>query len=363
MHKVLASAAALSLTATAATATVERSPQSVAILFEQGRYLEFGLSHVNPKVSGTLPVFGVGSGDMTGSYTSLTFGAKMPLTDQLEVALIVDEPIGADVFYPTGTGYPIAGSSAEIDSLGVTGILRYRFSENLSVHGGLRAVRTSGEVEILRSVPVPFQYTMTVDADTAYGWLLGVAYEIPEYAARVALTYNSRIKHDFNASEAVQNGLLSQETTFTTTIPESVNLEFQTGIAPDTLLMGGIRWVKWTDFDITPPLYEGTAGGTLVEYRTNATTYSLGIGRRFTPEWSGAIMASYTTDGFSPTSNLGPTDGQRSIGVAVTYTRDNIRITGGLRYIDIGDATTVGLGGEFSGNSAVAAGIRVGYSF
>ncbi|MFD1911971.1 OmpP1/FadL family transporter [Halodurantibacterium flavum] len=360
MKIALASAGAFALSATAALATVERSSQSVGILFEEGRYLEFGLTHVNPSVSGSVAGGLLESGDMTRSYTSLSFAFKTPLTPDLDLAVIVDEPIGADVRYPTGTGYPIAGSNAEVNSIGVTGILRYRINPNMSVYGGLRAVRTNGEVELF--LPGPAQYTMSVDDDVAFGWLIGAAYEIPQYAARVALTYNSRIKHEFNATETFV-GLAQLETTFETVIPESVNLEFQTGIAPDTLLMGGVRWVKWTDFDITPPFYESQTGGTLVEYNTEAVTYSIGLGRRFNENWSGAIMASYTTDGFSPTSNLGPTDGQSSIGLAVTYTQDNFKIISGLRYIDLGDATTVNLGGDFSGNHAVAAGVRVGYSF
>ncbi|MFC7703397.1 OmpP1/FadL family transporter [Plastorhodobacter daqingensis] len=365
MMKTLAPAGAmaLALSTTAAMATVERSPQSMAILFEPGRYFELGISNVNPKVSGTVGGGALGSGDMTRSYQSLSFGMKMPITPDLDVALIIDEPIGADLLYPTGTGYPLAGSNAEINSVGVTGVLRYRFNENMSAYGGLRAVRTNGEVELFTP---SFTYRMSVDDDVAFGWLLGAAYELPQYAARVAVTYNSRLKHNFDASEALTTGLgtMSQDTAFSTIIPESVNIEAQTGIAADTLLMGGIRWVKWTDFDITPPLYESVTGGTLVSYRTEAVVYSIGIGRRFNENWSGALMASYQTDGFTPTSNLGPTDGQRSIGVAVTYTQDNIKVTGGLRYIDLGDATTVPpIGGQFNDNHAIAAGLRIGYTF
>jgi len=34
--------------------------------------------------------------------------------------------------------------------------------------------------------------------------------------------------------------------------PQSVNLEFQTGIAKVTLLFGSVRWVDWTAFNIFP---------------------------------------------------------------------------------------------------------------
>ncbi len=62
------------------------------------------------------------------------------------------------------------------------------------------------------------------------------------------------------------------------------------------------------------------------------------------------------------TGNLGPHDGMKSVGLAATYTRDNLKITGGLRYVEIGDATTR-IGAEFADNSGWGAGIRIGMSF
>ncbi len=61
--------------------------------------------------------------------------------------------------------------------------------------------------------------------------------------------------------------------------------------------------------------------------------------------------------------NLGPTDGYKSIGLAATYSLDNMKITGGVRYVDIGDTTTNILGGNFTGNSGVGLGVKVGYTF
>ena len=62
--------------------------------------------------------------------------------------------------------------------------------------------------------------------------------------------------------------------------------------------------------------------------------------RRFNETWSGAVTLGYEPSDGDLTGNLGPTDGMRSIGLAATYTRDNMKITGGIRYVDIGDAAT-----------------------
>lgn len=61
--------------------------------------------------------------------------------------------------------------------------------------------------------------------------------------------------------------------------------------------------------------------------------------------------------------NLAPRDGFASIGVAATYTQGNTQITGGVRYIALGDATTQTIGANFADNSAIAAGIQVKYKF
>ena len=42
---------------------------------------------------------------------------------------------------------------------------------------------------------------------------------------------------------------------------------------------------------------------------------------------------------------------------------DAVEITGGVRYVDIGDATTEGLNARFTNNDGIGVGIRIGYSF
>ena len=328
---------------------VERSAQSVAILFEQGRYVELNFGHFSPDVSGR-SAGGVASGDMSSSYNSFSLGYKMDVGEKMDFALIIDQPIGADVAYPTGTGYTLAGSTAELSSSAITGLLRYKFENNVSVYGGLRYQTVKGVVAL------PFLgYTLTTNNDSELGYVVGVAWEKPEIAARVALTYNSAIKHSL---ESIEGGVPTAG--FDTEVPQSVNLEFQTGIAKDTLLFGSIRWQEWSAFRIDPPGYLPPTP--LVSYASDRVTYNLGVGRRFNETWSGAVTLGYEKADGEITGNLGPTDGFASIGLAATYTMDNMKITGGVRYVDIGDATT-SIGANFEDNSGVGIGLRVGYTF
>ncbi|WP_374429732.1 hypothetical protein [Tabrizicola sp.] len=352
-HLALVTAGMLAATSGAYAGGVERSAQSVAILFEQGRYVELSFGHFSPDVSGTVGGGAVSSGNMAPSYNSWSLGYKMDIGEALDFAMIIDEPIGADVAYPGALGlgsYPLAGSTADLRSSAVTGILRYKFENNVSVIGGLRYETVKGDVALSSG------YRMSTNYDSEIGYLVGIAWEKPEIAARVALTYNSAITHNL---ESLEQGVVPG--TFETEVPQSLNLEFQTGIAKDTLLFGSVRWVDWSAFVIDPPNYPLPIP--LVSYPEDRITYNLGIGRRFNETWSGAVTLGYEPSDGQITGNLGPTDGFKSIGLAATYTMDNLKITGGVRYVDIGDATTNVVGGSFTDNSGVGVGIRIGYTF
>jgi long-chain fatty acid transport protein len=355
---LLVTAAILAATSGAHAGGVERSTQSVAILFEQGRYAELSFGHFDPTVSGTL---GVSSGDMSSSYNTWSLGYKMDIGDRLAFALVLDQPIGADVAYPTGTAYPLAGTTAKLSSSAITGLLRYTFDNNVSLIGGLRAQSAKGTVNIIAPGLGLANYGLETSRELDFGYVVGIAWEKPEIAARVALTYNSAITHDL---ESTETGLapIPLTGTFETEVPQSLNLEFQTGIAKDTLLFGSIRWVEWSAFEIAPSFYTTAAGSPLVSYASDRITYNLGIGRRFNENWSGAVTLGYEKPDGEPTGNLGPTDGFRSIGLAGTYTMDNMKITAGIRYVEIGDATT-SIGANFTDNSGVGVGIRIGYTF
>lgn len=358
---LLATSAIISAASGAMAGGVERSSQSVAILFEQGRYAELNFGRFSPDVSGTVGGGAVSSGDMAGDYNSWSLGYKMDIGDRMALAMILDQPIGANVNYP-GTpapgSYPLAGSTATLSSNAITALLRYKFENNVSVYGGLRYETVHGEV----SLPGIGAYTLDTNYDSELGYVVGVAWEKPEIAARVALTYNSAITHSLESTE----GGFAPGTTvagFDTEVPQSLNLEFQTGIAKDTLLFGSIRWQDWTAFVINPPRYPDALGN-LVDYASDRVTYNLGIGRRFNENWAGAVTIGYEKADGEPTGNLGPSDGMKSIGLAATYTMDNMKITGGIRYVEIGDATTnPPINGSFSGNSGVGVGVRIGYTF
>ena len=354
-----ASAVTLLSATTALAGGIERSAFSSGFLFDEGEKVELSFGFAGPSVSGTGTLGAGESGDIAGSFTTIGVSYKRDLTDRLALGIIVDQPVGADVDYPLGTDSAFQGTTAEVDATAVTGVLKYKFPNQFSVYGGLRVERIRGNV---LGLPLPpsapgSPYNLVAETSTELGFLAGVAWEKPEIAARVALTYESERNHTFDALEgfgtpAVIPGPLP------VTIPQALTLEFQTGVAADTLVFGSIRWVEWTEFEI-----DGALGPLVSSFPDNTITYNLGVGRRFNDTWSGAITLGYEEDHGSPQGNLSASDGFISVGAGATYTKGNMEITGGLRYIELGGATTTTVAANFDDNEAVVAGLRIGFSF
>ena len=323
---------------------LDRSGQSVDILFESGNYGEFSFGYVNPTVTGLDP-FATPTGNMALSYNMVNLGVKVDLGEKFSLALVYDQPFGADIAYPAGSFY--SGIEASVGSNALTAVGAYNISDRFSVFGGV----TAQQVSALLINPLAL-YTLEVDPATGYGYLAGAAFQIPDIALRVALTYRSEVS---SINDTFELGFFSSTMNITT--PQSLNLEFQTGLNPKTLLFGSIRWVDWSAFTIDAPL-----GGTVLSYDSDVITYSLGVGRKLTDNLSVAVTAGYEKATGGTPSVLSPTDGNISLGLGMTYTMDNAKFTLGVRKIWVGDVSAPAFG-SFTDNGAIAIGGKVSFEF
>ena len=326
-------------TSTALAGGLDRSGQSIGFIFETGNVVELSYGSVSPSVSGsfmTLP-----SGDIAPTYGIAALSMKSDLSDKLSLGLLMDEPYGAHVSYETA-GYPLNTTNAKVNSSSITLMGRYKITDGISAHAGLRSVSADGIYDPAGA------YSSTYSKGSDMGYLVGVAYEKPEIALRVALTYASE-------TEFALDGTMGD---LTARMPKSVNLDFQSGVAANTLVFGSVRWADWTSAHLTDSM-----AGVLADYTNDVLTYSLGVGRKFSDSFSGALTLGYEKGTGELASNLSPTDGYLSVGLGGTYTKDNMKITAGVRYVDLGDATTESIFSSFSGNSALALGLKVSFSF
>ena len=347
MTKLAALAMTTALASTSAFAGgLDRSGQSISALFETGSYAELSYGMVTPSIEGVY-AGAVPSGSVAESYGSAGLAFKMDLNDKLSAAVIMDQPFGAAVDYVTPP-YPLNGSSAHVDTVGLTALGRYKFNENMSVYGGVRYITASGDYTVNAALAPPAGYSSTYSAGSDIGYVVGAAYEKPEIALRVTLTYSSATTFALDGTV----GDLNAE------MPQSVNLDFQSGVAANTLVFGSIRWADWTEASIVD-----TLAGALIEYDQDVMSYALGVGRKFSDSFSGSVSLGYEAAQGGEASNLSPTDGNTSIGIGGKYTSGNMEISGGVRYVMLGDATTEIIGADFSGNSAFGAGLKIAFRF
>ncbi|QOL80252.1 OmpP1/FadL family transporter [Pseudooceanicola spongiae] len=347
---------------TAYAGGIERTTQSAMILYSEGNRVELSYGYVKPSVSGTSRRLVAPIGNVAKDFSVPSFALKMDVDEKLAFALIYDTPFASDVEYPANP--MLGGTMASSNTDTLTALGKYQLTEQASVFGGLRIQKASGAITLKGLAYGPLSgYSVDLGEDTAVGYVLGAAYEIPDIAMRVALTYNSDIEHDFDTVENLAPTVTSSTKTKT---PSSWNLEFQTGIAADTLLMGSIRYVKHSEFKVVPVVFGKFRPDGLVNLE-DTTTYRLGVGRRFNDRLSGSIMVGYEKEGDPLVSPLAPSTGMTSLTLGVSYKiSDQVELGGGISRTWLGNATpqTANLAqADFKDNSATALGLKVTYSF
>ena len=336
----------------------DRSGQDTSIMLKEGSLVEITSVSVNPKITGTHGSSATATGEVAPSYSFMNLGFRTKVSDNVAIAIIQDNPFGASVDYTAGaTNSTYVGLKAKIKSSATTFLTSYDM-DNVTVYGGLKNQSLSASA----TNPLVAAYTITSIADSSLGYVVGAAIENPEIAMKLALTYHSKINHDIAIVETL-GGTAKPSSILKTTTPESFNLDFQTGIAENTLLFGSIRQVKWTQMSLCPIEYKVYAG-CLKEFKSNATSYTLGVGRKFSDNWSGAVTYGKESAGNNKPSALSPTNGYNKMGFGVTYTGEQAIITLGMQKVNNGDvAITTPKAASMTGNTSIVTAVKIGYKF
>jgi long-subunit fatty acid transport protein len=366
-NALLATTCLLAAPLAAQAGGLEKSGQPVTLLFEKGDVVNVELAYGIPTVTG-VDSFGNDSDDSAEDFLRYGGGIKMDFNEKWSAALIIDEPYGADLAYAPGD-FAFGGTFADFHSVEATGLARYKLNKNFSVYGGLRVARFGGDAATEGAAYGPLSgYSFEGDDDWGLGYVVGAAYEVPEKALRIALTFGSAIDFELDSTETFPDAVGGQVVQGTTEIsmPQSVNLDFQTGIAPKTLLFGSMRWTNYEGWEVRAPGLAENFDAILASKDYNIWTYKLGVGRQFTKHWAGAVHALYEPAIDKTLGPLNPTDGSFGLGAGASYTTDKgIKIAGGVEYRWLGDSDIQGpfASAEFRDNDALGVGIAVTVPF
>lgn len=394
---ILAIALASAATGSALAGGLERSGYDIDLLFDPSKaVMEGGVTYVNPQRQIKNAVDTKASdGIMTGHpstrdtepYFMPSFGVKAQIFDGVDCLADYSQPWGVNS--APGAQWNGANSMIEIDvkSHAYAATCSYKMNMgkgDFRFIGGIVYEEVYGFKESLVGVKLPGLVTgvgrLDLDSD-GVGWRAGAAYEIPEYALRASILYNSAVDLgditgtlDLRQLPNIAPGnpavLLGKLTDIfgTAEMPQSVELKFQSGIAPDWLAFGSVKWTDWSvlqSVSFCPASTKGviacrpgspTEATSLDLLYRDGWTVSGGVGHKFTDKWSGAV--SLTWDRGTTTGLTTQTDSW-TLGAGVGYTpNEHIewRVGGAVGLLTSGSVGAVNYDGRTYGD-------KVAYDF
>ena len=432
--------ASISFASAAQAAGLDRSTQPSWGFTQDGTFAYIERITIDPSISGkdnaattpspTTYEEGRDTNNMALNYNFINYGAKADVNDKVSVGVFFDQPWGADVEFTgnndfvndteqaalaadaakadpanqilaytavktereAGAAYNIAsniaqhpneGTNVSVDSKNFTGLLGVKFGEknNWQVYGGPVLQKLEGEVHLRGTAYNSTQgYDGIFAQSNGYGWMAGLAYSKPEIALKAALTYRSDIDHDTVAYEYMPATGESGSYDMTITTPKSVNVDFQTGLNPTTLLTAKLRWVPWSDFSIKPPLYNATTkkavgadfkplypnGLNLIDYSDDGWAAEVGLGKKLNNQWAVSGSVGWDSGAGGPITTLGPVEGHWNVGLGAKYNvTPEVAVSAGVKYLMFGDAKSKipngDLVGDFQNNDAWIYGLRLTY--
>ncbi|RBO99279.1 OmpP1/FadL family transporter [Pseudochrobactrum asaccharolyticum] len=331
---------------TAHAGGLERSSQDFDILFDDGNVVETGATFVTPQrklknIRGNpFPVNPVPDQnfgkpfdtevDEGKSYWVPKVSAKFQLTDDLACAAQYRQPWGIDTDSGINNARMFGAIKQKISSNDYGLNCSYRFAAGdksfFRILGGVSYQQLKGEQTKISPLPLPTGLAygnsrLDVD-DSAFGWRLGAAYEIPEIALRASLVYQSKVNYKLEGN--VDIDVAGAPLSFTTPVigsvatPQSVEFKFQTGIAPDWLALASIKWTDWKSITAVSFLNDGSqpflgripVGSEVTSldlYYKDGWTLMGGVGHKFNDKWSGAATLTWdrgTTTGLTSQTDV-----------------------------------------------------------
>ena len=89
---------------------IDRSGQSIGAIFEDGKYVELSYGYVTPSVSGSIAGGALGFWQYVKClWQTQVWHLKTDIDDKVSLALIIDQPFGADVAYTKHRSWLPAG--------------------------------------------------------------------------------------------------------------------------------------------------------------------------------------------------------------------------------------------------------------
>ena len=350
---------------------LERINIDPSFMFTEGSSAEIGFANISPSfpaVKGTGSSFTFQSGvKVAPSFSAITGSVKTELGDSFDLGLFyTSQGNGVGIDYGTIGAEANVTIKADLEIPTLAMIGKYQINEAMSVFVGakqstvksgatLKLGSDSGNANPLPDVTSHWELTKK----SGIGAIYGAAYEMPEIALRVVLTVEDDIALSIPATA---KGGLADTGTATASIGDAISLNFQTGIAEDTLLFGNIRRSSWADNQVKVPFL--VVGMQPVSSFSDGDSYSLGLGRKISDDLSVSISGFYDGSSGGAVSELAPTGSTKTLSVGGKYAiADNADLSIGGSYSQRGDVLTGTYKASLTDSKVISLGAKIAFSF
>ena len=390
MLKYYAAVGTLALSTTAVDAGGwETGRLDTGFLYQDGTYVEASYGSLNYSINGTAPTiqkhemakdqkrmslsgkfaaggfdigltsFGSGAIQMDGQGAAVDTTACKTALQQYTIAAAATPPVAADMLTQANlmgancSVVPSADVKLNTEAL----MARYSFNDKYSVIAGVR------QSSLRKSSLDTLAAAYSIDAVSKTGAVYGFAYERPDIALKFEILRSESITIDLVGKAAT-----ILDVTGTLVIPEATTINFQTGIAENTLLIASAHRVNWTGSDVKLNVAASPSLNQASDF-SNTTSYSLGLGRKLNEATSASLTYSWekgTNPGGASTSPFTMSNGSETLSARVQHKIGSITISGGISYTKAGDVDVThssGLTASYADNSVTAVGIKFGYNF
>ena len=362
-----------------------------SIMYADGNQASVSYASIDASIQGENPNSASSSKkDVVKDQTVTNLAAKFDVGDSLSFGLgtyrsgAIQLSGGNEPPNPTAVPPDPGGNLAptgDVDLNTTAFMARYALNENVSFIGGLtQNTLGNGNVTTLGG-----SYNIT--GASKNGFIAGVAYQIPEIALRAELTYQPATKittttefvpTDLTVATAMAGdadlaaaGLAGAKAILTSiatesatqlSLPDTYALSFQTGIAEDTLLTASYRRAAWSKSQISVV----TGSADIATEFSDSEAYSIGLGRRFSDNFSASLTYSKEEGSSQPATSLFTvSNGSEALSLGLQYKRDNMTISGGISQRNVGDVTVNSSAGvmKYTGNTVTAMGLKIAFAF
>ena len=360
MKVIAKSACVLLLSSTSAFAGgFELQTLNTSSLYEEGNYGAFSFAKINSNLSGS----GVDQQKVKTLKDQSIANAELKFeTDKLDIGLVSFRSGAIQMSGDNNPGGNFAPSiNADLNSIAL--LAKYSLGQNIDLIAGAK----HNSLSAFNLTSLYGSYDISAKSNVSY--VAGVAYSIPEIALRaeILLQPGSEISTTgaFIGSAALGNATGSVQANLKT--PQTITLNFQTGIAEGTLITGSIHHAKWGAAQTTATVETGVpqlneAAKVSSEFG-DTTRYSVGLGRKFSDTLSGSLSYSYEAGGGAKSDSVFTmSNGSRALSVGVKYSLESFDVSFGASRTTFGDVTVKDVL-VYSGNTATTFGVKVSTKF